>query len=111
MPPVSKTPIKTEFSGSVTPPSEQKEEVELVCREANDYLTCSVGDLLYAGAPAPRAEGGWSVPILLGNAWQGHLGRVGTLIVSGDGIVRRLSPDERTEVQNRARLLASGSAS
>jgi hypothetical protein len=111
MPPITKTPIGTNPQNSNASSDRLNSEMELVCREANDYLLCKVGDLLYAGTPTPGPGGEWSVPILLGNAWDGLLGRVGTLSVGADGSVKRLTPDERAEVQNRARLLASSSAS
>lgn len=112
MPPNTKTPSKPEIApSSFGFPESPNEELASVIRNANGYLLISVGDLLYADAPEAQSDGGWSVPILLGNAWDGKLGRVGTLVVDSDGTVHRLTPAERLEVQNRARILASGSAS
>src|SRR5262245_36370597 len=111
MPPV--TNARTKSAGvpsTLTSSPPYGEETEQALRNANDYLLCSVGDLLYVGAPETRPQGGWLFPVLFGTHGLGELGRVGTIAVSADGNVERFTPSERTEVQNRARLLASRSS-
>lgn len=80
-------------------------------QRVNRYLTLEVGNLLYAGDPqlviADRLT--WQIPILLGVARRGSLGKVGDISVdaqTGEILTDTMAPVEVIEA-GAERLLAS----
>jgi len=75
---------------------------------ADEFLANEVGNLLMTGHPQLVDKSGsyWVMPVLLGNARQGVLGKVGEVLVNSNSGEIILTPKDKEKIKKNAKKLS-----